>query len=69
MEKTYSFDIEIGCLYWKDFEFNLKKATMHGHVDGFIITTGGFLQRKYHIKGASQNFVDYVKKLVKLIND
>lgn len=68
MENTYSFDIEIGCLYWKSFEFNLKKSVLHGHVDDYIITSG-FLQRKYHIKGASQNFVDYVKKLVKLVNN
>ena len=68
MEKTYNFDIEIGCLYWGTFESNLKKAKLYDHVEDYIVTKS-FLSRKYYIKGASQNFVDYVQKLVKLIND
>ncbi len=67
MEKTYNFDIEIGALYWNTFESNLKKAELYDHVKGYVVTKG-FLSRKYHIKGASQNFVDYVQKLVKAIN-
>lgn len=68
MEKTYNFDIEIGCLYWNAFESNLKKAKLYDHVEGYVVTKG-FLSRKYHIKGASENFVDYVKKLIKLTNN
>lgn len=67
MEKTYNFDIEIGALYWRNFESNLKKAMLYDHVENYVMTKA-FLSRKYHIKGASQNFVDYVKKLIKEIN-
>jgi hypothetical protein len=67
MEKTYNFDIEIGALYWNSFESNLKKAQLYDHVEGYVVTNG-FLCRKYHIKGASQNFVDYVTKLIKIVN-
>jgi len=67
MEKTYNFDIEIGALFWNNFESNLKKAQLYDHVQGYVVTKS-FLTRKYHIKGASQNFVDYVQKLVKEIN-
>jgi hypothetical protein len=67
MEKTYNFDIEIGALYWNSFESSLKKAQLYEHVEGYVVTKG-FLSRKYHIKGASQDFVDYVKKLIKTAN-
>ena len=67
MEKTYNFDIEIGSLLVNGFEGNLKKAMLYDHVEGYVVTNG-FLSKKYHIKGASQNFVDYVNKLLKEIN-
>jgi len=67
MEKTYNFDIEIGALLWNNFESNLKKAILYDHVEGYVVTKA-FLSRKYHIKGASQNFVDYVNKLLKAVN-
>jgi hypothetical protein len=67
MENTYNFDIEIGVLYWNNFESNLKKAQLYDHVEGYVVTNG-ILSRKYHIKGASQNFVDYVQKLVKAVS-
>jgi hypothetical protein len=67
MEKTYNFDIEIGSFYWNNFESNLKKSILYDHVEGYVVTRM-FLVRKYHIKGASQNFVDYVNKLLKAVN-
>lgn len=63
----YNFDITIGCLYWGAFERNLKKAILYDHVEGYVVTSG-FLQREYHIKGASENFVDYVRKFVEAAN-
>lgn len=64
MKKTYNFDIEVGALFWRSFEDNLKKAKLYDHVQDYVVTSG-FLSRKYYIKGASENFVDYVKKFVK----
>ena len=67
MTKTYSFDLSVGCLYWGSFEKNLKKAILHDHVEDYVMTKG-FLVREYNIKGASENFVDYVRKFVDAAN-
>lgn len=67
MDVTYNFDLHVGCLYWGSFERNLRKAVLHGHVEDYAVTKG-FLQREYHIKRASQNFVDYVREFVDIVN-
>ena len=64
---TYNFDVHVGCLYWGAFEKNLKKAILYDHVEGYVVSSS-FLQREYHIKGDTEDFVDYVRKFVKAAN-